>query len=388
MTDNPRGGWVWALLPLLLLAVVAGLFVRSNLVDFFRRGMPPVEELTFERVSLAPGHVRVHIVNGGPDPVTVAQVMVDDAFWDFSIEPAETVGRLGRATIDIPYPWVSGEAHQLKLLTSTGLTFVHDIPVAAETPRPDARFLGIFTLIGIYVGLLPVGIGLLWFPFLRRLDRRWMQFVLALTAGLLLFLGADAIHEALDAAGQVAGAFQGPLIVVVGALGALLLLQLGARRRLAGEGPESRRAVAYLIAVGIGLHNLGEGLAIGAAYSLGEAALGAFLMIGFMLHNSTEGLGIVAPIARDKPTVKTLVGLGLLAGAPTVIGAWIGGLAYSPLWATLFLAIGAGAIAQVIIALYRVVARDSEGGVWTPFTAGGVVAGMLVMYATGLLVAA
>jgi zinc transporter ZupT len=315
-------------------------------------------------------------------------VLVDDAFWDFSIRPSGTVDRLGRATIEVPYPWVSGETHHLKLLTSTGLTFDHEIAVAAETPRADAQFFGVFTLIGLYVGLVPVAIGLLWFPFLRRLDRRWIQFVLALTAGLLLFLGADTIEEALDASSRMAGAFQGSLVVVVGALGTFLLLQLAARRKLAQEGPDSRRAVAYLIALGIGLHNLGEGLAIGAAYALGEATLGAFLMIGFMLHNTTEGLGIVAPIARDQPSVRTLAGLGLLAGAPTIVGAWLGGLAYSPFYATIFLAVGAGAIAQVIVALYRVVARESEGALWTPFTAGGVLAGLLVMYATGLLVAA
>lgn len=388
MSADRRSAWAWALIPLLLLVLLSGLIARGGLVDFFRQGTPPVEELTFERVALAPGRITVDVVNGGPDPVTVAQVIVDEAFWDFSISPARTIPRLGRASIEIPYPWVLYEAHQIKLLSSTGLTFEHEIAVAAETPRADARFFGVFTLIGLFVGLLPVGIGLLWFPFLRRLERRWIQFVLALTAGLLLFLGAEAIHEALEAASRVAGAFQGTLMVVMGALGTLLLLQLGAGRKLAGEGPESRRAVAYLIALGIGLHNLGEGLAIGAAYSLGEAALGAFLMIGFMLHNSTEGLGIVAPIARDGPSTKTLIGLGLLAGAPTILGAWIGGLAYSPLYATIFLAVGAGAIAQVIIALYRVVSRESEGTLWTPFTAGGVVAGMLVMYATGLLVAA
>jgi zinc transporter ZupT len=158
--------------------------------------------------------------------------------------------------------------------------------------------------------------------------------------------------------------------------------------RVAQGGAEGRRAVAYLIALGIGLHNLGEGLAIGAAYALGEATLGAFLVIGFMLHNSTEGLGIVAPIARDQPSFRTLAGLGLLAGGPTIVGAWIGGLAYSALAATVFLSVGAGAIAQVVIALYRVVSKETEGKLWTPLTAGGVLAGMVVMYATGLLVAA
>jgi zinc transporter ZupT len=380
--------WLWGLLPVALLAALSLLVTRGQVIEFLRRGVPPVEELTFERVSLAPNTIRVVVVNGGPDPVTVAQVLVDEAFWEFTISPSSRVGRLRRATIEIPYPWVWGEPHQVKLLTSTGLTFTHEIAVAAETPRPGPRFFGVFTVIGLYVGVIPVAIGLLWLPFLRNLERRWMHFALALTAGLLLFLGADAVQEGLEAAESVAGAFQGTMVVVLGAAGTVLLLQMVSRARVTAGGEQGRRAVAYLIALGIGLHNLGEGLAIGAAYALGEATLGAFLIVGFMLHNTTEGLGIVAPIAHDRPRLKTLAALGALAGLPTVLGAWIGGLAYSPLYATLFLSVGAGAIAQVVIALYRVVAREQEGTVWTPYTAGGVLAGMVVMYGTGLLVAA
>jgi zinc transporter, ZIP family len=385
---NRVPAWVWLLLPLGLLAALSAVVVRGGLLDFLRAGAPPVEELVFERVSLSPGTIRAVVANGGPDPVTVAQVMVDDAFWRFTIAPNATIGRLGRATIELPYPWVENEAHLLTLLTSTGLTFEHEIAVARETPRIDARFFRVFGMIGVYVGLLPVLLGLLWYPVLRRLERRWLDFVLALTAGLLVFLGVDALAEALETGARVGGAYQGPLIVLVGALGTLLLLQALAGGRVQRPGEQGRRAVAWLIALGVGLHNLGEGLAIGAAYVLGEAALGAFLVLGFMLHNSTEGLAIVAPIARDRPRLTTLAGMGLLAGAPTVAGAWIGGAAFSPVLATLFLSIGAGAIAQVIIALGRVVGRDRAGEpVWTPLTAGGVVAGMLVMYTTGLMVA-
>lgn len=387
MTTGPRA-WAWGLLPLVLLGLLSLVVAKGGLLDFLRRGVPPVEELTFDRVTLAPNTIRVEVVNGGPDPVTIAQVMMDEAYWQFSIEPAATVGRLGRAVIEIPYPWVQGETHEIKLLTSTGLTFAHVVAVATETPRPGLRFFAAFTAIGLYVGVIPVAIGLLWLPFLRTLERRWIHFALALTAGLLVFLGADALHEAFEAASVVAGAYQGTLVVLVGAVGTLLALQMVSRPRLGAGGKEARRAVAFLIALGIGLHNLGEGLAIGAAYSLGEAALGAFLIIGFMLHNTTEGLGIVAPIAQDEPRMKTLVMLGLLAGAPTVLGAWIGGLAYSPLYATLFLSMGVGAIAQVVAALYRVVARETQGAIWTPYTAGGVLAGLLVMYGTGLMVAA
>ena len=378
--------WVLGILPLVVLAAVIVGVAQSGVVDFLRRGVPPVEELTVERVVLRPGTIRLEIVNGGPDPVTVAQVMVDEAFWEFTITPDARLPRLGRATIELPYPWVKDEAHHIAILSSTGVTFEHEIAVAEVTPQADAAYFGVFTLIGLYVGVIPVAIGLLWYPALRGLDPRWMQFFLALTVGLLLFLGLDAVDEALEAAADVAGAFQGTMLVVVGGLAALGGLQMVAGSRVAKAGAEGRAAVAWLIALGIGLHNLGEGLAIGAAYALGEAALGAFLIIGFMLHNTTEGLGIVAPIAQDRPTIRRLIGLGLLAGVPTIAGAVIGGLAYSPFYATLFLAVGAGAIAQVVLALWRVMGADQER--MTPITAAGVVAGLLIMYSTGLLVAA
>jgi zinc transporter ZupT len=351
-----------------------------------RRGVPPVEELSFERVVLSPNLIEIDVVNGGPDPVTVAQVSVDEAFWEFSIEPSATITRLGRATLTLPYPWVKDDAHEITVLTSSGVTFSHEIEVATITPKPGARYFGVFALIGLFVGVIPVGIGLLWYQFIRRLDRRWIHFGLALTGGLLIFLGADALHEAFESASKLASAYHGETLVVVGTLGTLLVLQMISRSMKGRSGVEERRAVAFLIALGIGLHNLGEGLAIGAAYSLGQAALGTFLIVGFMLHNTTEGLAIVVPIAKDRPKLMTLVTLGAIAGAPTVLGTWIGGLAYSPLFATLFLAVGAGAIAQVLLSLYGVVAKEAEGVVVNPLTASGVLAGLLLMYGTGLLV--
>ncbi|MCZ6760484.1 MAG: metal transporter [Gemmatimonadetes bacterium] len=386
MKSNTRL-WLLGLTPLVLLAVFSGVVLKGGLVDFLGRGLPPVEELSFERVTLAPGVIEVELVNGGPDPVTVAQVLVDEAFWSFTIEPSATIPRLGRATIEIPYPWVQDEAHGITLLTSTGVTFEHEIELATATPVLGARYFLIFGAVGLYVGVIPVLIGLLWFPFLRRLQRRWIHFMLAVTAGLLVFLGIDALEEGIEAAHAVAGAFQAKVLVLVGAIATFVLLQAVSYRSTSRDDASGRMTVALLIAMGIGLHNLGEGLAIGAAYSLGEAALGAFLIVGFMLHNTTEGLGIVAPIASDRPRIRTLAALGAIAGVPTILGAWIGGLAYSPLIAVLFLSVGAGAIAQVVVALYRVVERESEGATLNPITAAGTVAGFAIMYGTGLFVA-
>jgi zinc transporter, ZIP family len=387
-----RKAWLWFALPLGLLALLAVVVTKGGLLSRLARDVPPVEELTVDRVRLTPGNIELDVVNGGPDPVTVAQVMVDEAYWAHTMTPGRTVERLARARIEIPYPWVAGEPHQIKLVTANGVTFDHEIAVAAESPKTDAAHFLTFTLIGVYVGVLPVAIGLLWLPFLRRLDRRWVHFALALTAGLLIFLAAEALHEALEIAGGVAGAFQGTGLVAIGVLVTWLILQAfgGARSKEHGaEDPTKQRLrLAFLIALGIGLHNLGEGLAIGAAYAQGAVTLGAFLIVGFMIHNTTEGLGIVAPVAQDSPSLKTLALAGFLAGGPTIIGAWLGGLAYSPLLGTLCMAIGAGAILQVLGVLYRVVGRETGGAaIWTPLNAMGVAAGLLVMYTTGLLVA-
>ncbi|HET6780942.1 MAG TPA: ZIP family metal transporter [bacterium] len=380
--------WIFGLLPLVLLVVLVVLLFRFGPLGVFRAAFPPVEELTIERVKLEPGHLFIYVTNGGPEPVTVAQVLVDEAYWQFEVNRDRTIPRLGNATITLPYPWVEGETHEIKLVTSTGLTFDHVINVATVSPRVDARYLTTFTLLGIYVGVIPVLLGLLWLPFLRALPDRWIAFFLSLTAGLLLFLGVDALDEALDTAQTLPAAYQGTSLVLLGTVITILALVAVSRLFVAGGDPVRRRfALATLIAFGIGLHNLGEGLAIGAAYSLGELALGTFLVIGFTIHNTTEGLGIVAPIAKERPRPTTLVLLGLLAGAPTIAGAWIGGLNYSPVLATLFLAIGAGAIFQVVYELLKLMIRDDRAAA-VAYQVAGFAAGLLVMYLTGLFVAA
>jgi zinc transporter ZupT len=378
-----------AALPLVLLAALVLLVVRTDIIRPLRGDAPPVEELAIATVRVTADGFELSLVNDGPDPVKIAQVQVDEAYWSFEQQPPGELTHLDRARLIIPYPWVHGETHELRLLTASGITFDHTVEVAVESPRPSARALGLLALVGLYVGVLPVALGLLWHPALRRLGRWGLDFAMALTLGLLVFLLIDTTHEGLEAAGIVASSYQGTvLFVLVAGLAFLGIETFGgwlAKRRTEAS---AAWVAALLVAVGIGLHNFGEGLAIGAAIALGEAALGALLIVGFTLHNTTEGLAIVAPLAEERAPVGRLATLGLIAGAPTIAGAWIGGFIYSPFWSVVFLAVGAGAIAQVIVQIGRGVAGDRPVGDYLRSGAvvGGLVCGFGLMYATGLLI--
>lgn len=395
MIGGSPGMWMAALLPVLMLGALLVVIVRSGPADALRGdGYPPVERLTFQRVILSEAGIAVTVLNDGPDRVSLAQVTVDDALWDFTADNGTGLSHLQRTTLHIPYPWVTGDTHVVTVMTSTGVTFEHEIPVAVLTPEPSLRFAAIFVLIGLYVGVIPVAIGLLWYPLLSRLKPRGLDFILALTIGLLLFLLVDASHEGFETALGTPGSYQGPALLTFGALGAYLALEalggwLRARRHAASSpGRGSGWILALLMAIGIGLHNLGEGLAIGAAFALGEAALGTLLIVGFTLHNTTEGLAIVATLAKERAKLLDLVVLGTIGGAPTIVGALVGGLLYSPVLSVLFLAIGIGAIAQVVVQISTQVAgrRSIQEFVTSRPALAGLSLGFGIMYATGMMV--
>ena len=416
--------WLTGLIPVLILAGAIGLFVALDAPGLDRIGVPQ-EEVAVERTVLRAGEIELHLRNDGADPVQIKQAIVNDAFTSFS-QTKDEIGRLGGARVTIVYPWIEGEAYEVSLLTATGATVGHEIEAAVETPDADLGFYGLMALIGLYVGVIPVAIGMLWLPWLRTVDPRWVRFLLAFTVGLLAFLAIEALLEGTELAGEGPEALGGAALVWLGAVGAYLALagvdawlrgRVGTERgadanggeagagRGAGDGlgageaarevgarTRSTRAAslgeraAFLVALGIGLHNLGEGLAIGSAYAVGSLALGAALVVGFALHNTTEGLAIVAPVAREGSVrVRTLVLLGLIAGAPAVLGAWIGASAFHPSLAAVMFGIGAGAIAQVIVQIAPAL-RSRDGRLLNPLASGGLLAGLFVMYLTGLLV--
>ena len=375
---------VLTLVPVLALAAVIYALVAWGPQRMFATTLPPVEELHVLRHTLDPDAIRLDVVNAGPDPSTIAQVIVRGAFWYHEVSPQRTLAPLEQGTVKIPYPWNPGEPVAIQLLTSTGLTFDYEIGVATATPQPDAGTVGRFALLGLFVGVIPVALGITWFPVLRRLGKKGLGFLLYLTVGLLAFLVVDAVFEGLEAASDLPGAYHGTALLILGFAGAWLLLagvELRARQKkgIVASGV----VIAWLIALGIGLHNLGEGLAIGSAYALGELTLGTLLVFGFTLHNATEGIAIVSPILEERANPMRLVGLGALAGIPTILGCWLGGFTYSRVWSVLFLGIGAGAVVQVIGAI---AGRRPWAETLAPWNLAGLLAGYLLMYGTGLLV--
>jgi zinc transporter, ZIP family len=373
--------WLSGLLPLAILGLAIALFVALD-APGLDRNAPPVEEVVVDRTVLRPGEIELHVRNDGPDAVEIRQAIVNDGFASFTQDDPQ-LGRLDEGKVEIQYPWVEGEAYEVALLTAAGGTVTESIDVAAETPESDGDFYGLMALIGIYVGVIPVAIGMLWLPWVRRIDPRWIQFLLALTLGLLAFLGIDALLEGVEFAEEGSQAFGGAALVWLGAVVAYLGLA-GVDAKLS-RGGRSGAGLALLVALGVGLHNLGEGLAIGSAYAIGSLALGATLVVGFALHNTTEGLAIVAPMAEGRPRTRLLVGLGLLAGLPVVLGAWIGASAFDTSLAAFMLGLGAGAIARVIVQIAPSI-RDSAGRLLHPLAVGGLLAGLAVMYVTGLLI--
>lgn len=382
--------WLLGLAAVLLLGGALGGLALLAGPSLPARSGPPLEQLAVERAVLSPGVIDLTVRNTGPDPVQIAQVFVNDAYVDVqgAVGP---IGRLRSEAVRLDYPWQDGQPYLVSMVTSTGAVLEHEISAAVATTRAGAGFFSLMALLGTYVGILPVLMGMLLLPLLRRAGPAAVRVMLAVTVGLLAFLAVDGAAEGFELGDSTGGAFGGWTLVVLGAASAGLLLTgidrwLRAKRQ-SGSGRSGGWRLALLTALGIGLHNLGEGLLIGAAYAAGELALGAALVVGFALHNTTEGVAIVAPLTKDQPALPRLVGLGLLAGAPVILGAVIGGAVSNAELSALLFGVGVGAIVHVIVQILPTV-RERAGAALDPLAIGGIAGGVLLMYGTGLLVPA
>jgi zinc transporter, ZIP family len=381
---------LWALVPILLLALAVGGYVASgsSLAGLIGSNPPQPDEFDIRRVEFKPGEIRVRVTNPQQDDLTIASVTVDDAIVPYSLDGPQTLRRLRSSTIVIPYDWTPEDPISVGVTSSTGIETVDQIAAAVETPGvTGGGFLG-YGIIGFLVGVLPVALGLLWLPSLRRVGQQWLTAFMALTAGLLSFLGVEALFEAFELQGALPGAFGGPGLVLLGVATSFLTMTfISGRFSANANGVLGGVALATLVAIGIGLHNFGEGLAIGTSFAFGQLTLGSFLIVGFMIHNVTEGLGIAAPAADGGATlsIPRLVTLALIAGGPAILGAWTGGFIANDVLAVLFFGAAAGAAFEVVAEVVRYVARRGAAELRSGYAVGGFLAGIAIMYVTGLL---
>lgn len=352
-------GWATALVVMAATGVLLAVFVaegRSRLIP--GSGSVANGQLGLTRVELSPGQIRMLLLNESGADITIAQVMVEYAFWAFSAVPSTRVAPWHSAEITIPYPWTAGEPTQVRLLSSTGATYdFYDIGAGTYMLVPDTRFMLVLALVGLYVGVLPVALGLLWDRLRPLFDARARPVVAAGALGLMAFLLVEAMRSATTI---VVGAPRGLALftsvaltsfAVLGGIGWLMTRREGVARRAWGPTLVGW-PLAVLAAIAIGLHNLGEGLVIGGAVASGGRALGVGLILILVLHQTSQGFALAIPIASEgakipRPHIGRLVELSLIAIVPTILGSWLGRSVSSPAPRIVCIALGVGAIAYV-----------------------------------------
>jgi len=387
MTSSKPVLAISAIAPIVLLTIVIA-FLLGPASTFLQFGVV-LPEVTIEKVEFIENEIQATVRNTGPIDVAVVVADVNDRIQPAAIEPDSSLKRFETALVRIPFDWNEGQPYEIGVTIDDGTRFTTQVDAAFASLEPNVDLFVFLGMIGFLIGVVPIMIGLLWYPFIKKLGKNAFNFFLAFTMGLLIFLGIDAVLEASEISEKhLSSIFNGELLIATVVILSFLSLY-GIGQKLIKTDNLSTMSkgltISLMIAIGIGLHNLGEGLAVGAAIALGEVALSTFLIVGFATHNTTEGLAIAAPLTNSKAKIAKMAGLGLIAGAPAIFGCWVGGFSFSPLFTLIFLAIGAGAIFQVVISIFQYMKGKSDLLSNTSLFA-GVSAGLIVMYLTSVII--
>ena len=387
MTSSKPVLAISAIAPIVLLAIVIA-FLLGPASTFLQFGVV-LPEVSIEKVEFIENEIQATVRNTGPIDVSIAVADVNDRIQPAAIEPDSSLKRFETALVRIPFDWNEGQPYEIGVTVDDGTRFTTQVDAAFASLEPDVDLFVFLGMIGFLIGVVPIMIGLLWYPFIKKLGKNAFNFFLAFTMGLLIFLGIDAVLEASEISERhLSSIFNGELLIATVVILSFLSLY-GIGQKLIKTNNLSTLSkgltISLMIAIGIGLHNLGEGLAVGAAIALGEVALSTFLIVGFATHNTTEGLAIAAPLTNSKAKIAKMIGLGLIAGAPAIFGCWVGGFSFSPLFTLIFLAIGAGAIFQVVISIFQYM-KDKSDLLSNTSLFAGVSVGLIVMYLTSVII--
>ena len=387
MTSSKPKIAISAIAPIVLLAILIA-FLLGPASTFLQFGIV-LPDISIEKVEFTENEIRATVRNTGPIDVNVVVADVNDRIQPAAIEPDSHLKRFETGLVRIPYDWNEGQPYAIGITIDDGTRFEKQIDAASASLEPNAELFGFLGIIGLLIGVVPIMIGLLWYPFIKKLGKNAFNFFLSFTIGLLLFLGLDAIEEAFEISNDhLAPIFNGELLIAtVVILSFLGLYGIGNLliKRTEFSKLSKGLAISLMVAIGIGFHNLGEGLAVGAAIALGQVALSTFLIIGFAIHNTTEGLAIAAPLARTKSFVGKMIGFGMIAGVPAIFGTWIGGFSFSPFFTIIFLSIGAGAIFQVVLSIFQFI-KDESDSFSNISIISGIGAGLTLMYLTSIFI--
>jgi zinc transporter ZupT len=387
MTSSKPVLAISAIAPIVLLVIMIA-FLLGPASTFLQFGIV-LPEVSIEKIEFTGNEIRATVRNTGPVDVNVVLADVNDRIQPAAIEPDTLLERFETALVRIPFDWNEGQPYEIGVTIDDGTRFAKGTDAAFPSLEPDIDLFVFLGMIGFLIGVVPIMIGLLWYPFIKKLGKNSFNFFLAFTMGLLIFLGIDAVIEAAEISeNHLSSVFNGELLIATVIILSFLALH-GVGKKLLKRTELSTLskglAISLMIAIGIGFHNLGEGLAVGASIALGEVALSTFLIIGFATHNTTEGLAIAAPLTSTKAKIAKMIGLGLIAGIPAIFGTWIGGFSFSPFFTIVFLAIGAGAIFQVVLSIFQYMNEKSNLLSNTSLFA-GISVGLLIMYLTSVLI--
>lgn len=376
------------ILSLGLLAGVSYFFWNNNGLEMVLPAGAAPEAIHFEATNLQPGQFMFTLRNSTPKAITITTANINESILPFVIKPDKTIPPLGKATLYITYPWVQGEAYNIDITTSDSSTFHTIVDSASATPPLTTPFMLNLTLIGLIIGLIPMFIGMTWFPVITRAGAGLYLFLMALAVGLLVYLGIAVANQALENTQGIGGAFQGIELLVVGS--AVTFALLHALGHLGGGARKEEKAhalqQAWMVTTRISLQNLAEGLAVGAIFSFGVTGLGFLLIVGLIFQNLVEGLRLIASMEKEERSLLRLFVMGLMAGIPAILGIWIGGATDSQLFQIFLFSIGAGAVFESVYSLYMQIHGITVHQP-KPFTVFlGFAFGLMAIFAAGMFI--